>query len=137
MSYSLTFSTEHDYSAEHAVSIPVKLLFGSNAVSLDAYVDTGSTFCIFKRGHAEMLGIDVESGSLLRVATVTGMFEAFGHELTLETFGTYFDVMVYFARPESFSRNVLGRRGWLDHVRLGLVEHSCKIYFSRYDDESS
>ena len=29
---------------------------------------------------------------------------------------------VYFAAHEAFTRNVLGRRGWLDQVRLGLVE---------------
>lgn len=35
--------------------------------------------------------------------------------LMLETLGYSFDVTVYFAAHESFTRKVLGRRGWLDH----------------------
>ena len=45
-----------------------------------------------------------------------------------------FDVTVYFAAHESFTRNVLDRRGWLDQVRLGLVEYQSKLYLSRYDE---
>jgi hypothetical protein len=100
-------------------------------VSFDADVDTGSTCCIFNRGHAETLGLDVESGELTRFKTVTGSFDAYGHTVTL---GYSFDVTVYFAAEESFTRNVLGRRGWLDQVRLGLVEYESKLYLSRYNE---
>ncbi len=30
-------------------------------------------------------------------------------------------------------QNVLGRIGWLDRVRLGLVQHDHKIYLAPYD----
>jgi hypothetical protein len=43
--------------------------------------------------------------------------------------------MVYFAAHEGLPRNVLGRRGWLDHVRLGLVDHDAKLYMSGYEEE--
>jgi len=76
----------------------------------------------------------VESGSLLRIDTVTGGFDAYGHMLMLETLGYSFDVTVYFAAHESFTRNVLGRRGWLDQLRLGLVEYESKLYLSRYNE---
>lgn len=65
--------------------------------------------------------------------TAVGSFDAYGHTLTLETLGYSFDVMVYFASDESFTRNVLGRRGWLDQVRLGVVEYEGQLYPSRYD----
>jgi len=81
-----------------------------------------------------MLGLDVESGSLLRIGTVTGAFDAYGHTVTLETLGYAFDVTVYFAADESFSRNVLGRRGWIDRLRLGLIEYQSKLYLSRYHE---
>ena len=58
----------------------------------------------------------------------------YGHELTLETLGYSCDVTVYFAAHESFTRNVLGRRGWLDQVRLGIVEYESKLYLSRYGE---
>ena len=79
-----------------------------------------------------MLGLKVESGNLVHISTVTGSFDAYGHMLNLETLGYSFDVTVYFAANENFKRNVLGRRGWLDQVRLGLIEYESKLYLSRY-----
>jgi hypothetical protein len=52
---------------------------------------------------------------------------------TLETLGYSFDVTVYFAADESFTRNVLGRHGWLDQVRIGIVDYESKLSLSRYD----
>lgn len=77
--------------------------------------------------------LEVETGEPLRLSTVTGSFDAYGHALTLETLGYSFDVTVYFAAHEAFTRNVLGRRGWLDQVRLGLVEYEGKLFLSRYE----
>jgi hypothetical protein len=130
---SLNFDVEHDYSGTEAITVLVTLRYGQDKVSFDANVDTGSTFCIFNRGHAETLGLNVESGEPTRFKTVTGSFDAYGHALTLETLGYSFDVTVYFAAHEGFIRNVLGRRGWLDQVRLGLVEYESKLYLSRYE----
>jgi len=78
------------------------------------------------------LRIEVENGQHVRLGTVTGTFDAYGHALILEALGYSFDVTVYFAAHAGFTRNVLGRRGWLDQVRLGLIEYESKLYLSRY-----
>jgi hypothetical protein len=134
VTHSLNFDVEHDYSGADGISVLVTLGHGQDKVSFDADVDTGSTFCIFNRGHAETLGRNVESENPTRFKTVTGSFDAYGHTVTLETLGYSFDVTVYFAAHESFKRNVLGRRGWLDQVRLGLVKYESKLYLSRYGE---
>ena len=131
MSHQLTFTSVHNYGTE-AVIVPVELEFADKLVRTDAFVDTGATFCVFKRELAMALDIDVESGTTLRFSTVTGAFEAYGHIVTVKTFGYSFDVMVYFAAFEAFTRNVLGRRGWLDQVQLGLVEYESTLYLNRY-----
>ena len=77
------------------------------------------------------MDVDVETGTPLRLSTLTGTFDAYGHMLTVETLGYSFNVTVYFAAHESFTRNVLGRRGWLDQVRLGIVEYESKLYLRR------
>ena len=41
------------------------------------------------------------------------------------------------AAPSSipaFGRNILGRRGWIDVLRLGIVDYEGALYVSRYDD---
>ena len=132
MKRSLNFDIVHDYSAADGINVSVTLRHGQDRVSFDADIDAGSTFCIFNRGHAEGLGLDVESGDPTRFRTVTGSFDAYGHMLTLETLGYSFDVTVYFAAHESYKRNVLGRRGWLDQVQFGLIAYESKLYLSRY-----
>ncbi len=52
----------------------------------------------------------------------------------LSVLGTDLEVMVYFAEEYGFQRNVLGRKGWIEHLRLGLIDHDCELYLSRYDE---
>ncbi len=135
VAHELTFDAEYTYpTGDIGILMPVRLSLGEDYIDFDARVDTGASFCIFNRGYGEALGIDVESGTLAQIGTATGSFDAFGHALTLTTLGHSFDVMVYFAREASFRRNVLGRRGWLDQVRLGLVDYDGKLYLSKYNE---
>lgn len=135
MTHQLTFETLHDYSSSDAILLQVTLSYGGSSVEASAFLDTGSTYCVFKRQVAMVLGLDVESGAGVSFSTATGTFTAYGHTLTLETFGKVFETTIYFAATEGLPRNVLGRRGWLDQVRIGIVEHDSKLYVSRYDDE--
>jgi voltage-gated potassium channel Kch len=135
--YELTFDEAHDYGhsdPREGIAVPVTLSAGDTAAHLTASVDTGASFCIFERGYGELLGLDVEAGELVVLGTATGTFKAYGHAVMLTTLGYSFDVVVYFAAHEGFGRNVLGRRGWLDRVRLGLVDYEGKLYLSRYEE---
>ena len=31
-------------------------------------------------------------------------------------------------------KSILGRRGWIDHFRLGLIEYESKLYLNRSDE---
>ena len=76
----------------------------------------------------------MESGTLEHLSTVTGTFVAYGHEITLDVLGLATTTTVYFAADENFRRNVLGRQGWLDRVRLGLIDYEGKLLLSDYND---
>ncbi len=134
MTYRLSFAGAHDYSSAEAILLPVTLRLADAVVRADAFLDTGSTFCVFKRELAVSLAIDVEAGIPLRVGTMIGGFDAYGHVITLETLGYSFELTIYFAAHEGLPRNVLGRRGWLDQVRLGIVEYDGKLFVSKYDE---
>jgi len=41
--------------------------------------------------------------------------------------------LVYFFAEPSIRKNVLGRGGWLDRVRVGLVDHDRELYLAAYD----
>lgn len=50
------------------------------------------------------------------IATPTGSFLTYGHEVTLSALGFQFAVIVFFAADEWFNRDVLGRHG---HICTG------------------
>lgn len=95
-------------------------------------MDTGAAHCIFERKYAEILGLDVESGLIQRFRTVTGSFGAYRHEVTIQTFGIEFSSVVFFAQNVAFSRNFLGRSGWLDRLRIAIIDYDRTLFLSAY-----
>jgi hypothetical protein len=131
----LTFREKCSYVASQSgITLLISLSLNARSVRLPAKVDTGAAFCIFQREYAEHLGIDVEGGQYQKVSTAAGHFDAYGHTVTLSCFEWEFQSVVYFAAPTDFSRNVVGRVGWLDHFRLGLIDHDSMLFLSLYDD---
>ncbi len=114
------------------ITVSTKLFYSGKDVEFDAKIDTGSTYCIFQRLHGELLGLEIENGTPVDINTATGNFRAYGHELTLSVLDIETVTTVYFAESEYFDRNVLGRIGWLDRVKLGLIEQEGKLFLNRY-----
>ena len=133
MSHLLNFEHVYRYDMDRVgITVNVELRLLDLAVTFDAQVDTGASFCIFQRQYGEALGIDIERGDRVVVGTATGTFIVYGHMVTLSTVGLEFDSMVFFASHEGFRRNVLGRNGWLNKVRFGLIEYEGKLFLSQY-----
>jgi hypothetical protein len=112
----------------------VALRYAGRETDFFARVDTGAAFCIFQRLHAETVGIAVESGTPMRISTVTGGFRAYAHRVALGVLGIEVEATVYFAEDPAMPRDVLGQTGWLDRMRFGLVDHDRQLYLSHYDD---
>jgi len=133
MPVSLDFDKTHKYTeATDGIDVPITLATGSQSVDLLAKLDTGAAHCIFERKYAEMLGVDVESGRLQRFRTVAGSFAAFQHEITIQTLGIEFSAAVFFAQDSTFNRNFLGRSGWLDRLRIAIVDYDRLLFVSPY-----
>lgn len=112
----------------------MSLSAGPETVKLFANVDTGADYCLFERGFAEALLIEVERRTPSEFSTAAGEFRAYGHELTLVALGVEVHTLVYFFENPNIRRNVLGRNGWLNRVRLGLVDYDSVVYLSAYDE---
>lgn len=129
----LEFDIVHRYSLyQEGITAETVLRNGEKSVIFEAKVDTGSTYCVFERGRGEALEIVIEDGTPIQLGTATGSFRAYGHELTLTVLGIETVSTVYFAESDYFDRNVLGRIGWLDRVKLGLIEQESKLFLSEY-----
>ena len=136
MPYQLSFTHLIDYDAyEPGINLDTVLQLNGTAVSLTAKLDSGAAHSIFARHYGEQLGLDIEAGYLQRFSTATGSFTAWGHEVTVMIEDIAFDAMVFFAADDSFNRNVIGRFGGLDHLKVGLVDYEGKLYLGRYEDD--
>lgn len=136
MEHTLIFHTLHEYdSGQFGITVPVFLRRGDLKVSLDASLDTGSTFCIFQRIYGEGLDLDIEGGWKEQVGTAMGSFTVYGHEVTIDVLDYEFTAFVYFAAEEAFTRNVLGRRGWIEQFSIGLIDYEGKLFLRRYGSE--
>jgi len=132
--YTRTFEALHEYDAgDPGITVPVELSAGEESVKVTAKLDSGSTFCVFRRARGEALSFDIESGTPQWISTATGSFLAYGHEATLSGLGFQLDVTVFFAPDESFNRDVLGRHGWIQQLKLGIVDYDGKLYAGKYD----
>lgn len=134
MPEALTFQHVYRYSLETpGIVVPIRLDFAGKFVTFKAKIDTGASYSIFWRGHGEEMGLNIEDGIPDEVSTAMGNFHVYGHQLRLTTVGISLDTTVYFAAHPQFNRNVLGRQGWLDRLKIGLVDYEGKLLVSHYD----
>lgn len=134
-SFRLGFTDRHLYEEEEAIAVPIRLISShSLSAGILANIDTGSTFCIFDRIYADILGLDLTAGIEQRISTATGSFYCFGHELTVSVFDLEWQAVVYFAEPEAFNINVIERVGFLDRLKVGILDYEQLLYVGLYDE---
>lgn len=135
MSYSLQFPYRRSYESGSGLAVPIILLSNSaHWIEVVAAIDTGSTFNIFERKYGDALGLDVASGTREAVLTATGYFYCYGHEVRLSIFDFEWEAVVYFAESDAFMKNVVGRVGFLDRLKIGIVDYEQLLYLGLYDE---
>ncbi|SRR5579871_2275683 len=135
MPYDLRFENRHVYKddPQQAIFVPIGLSANGSYVEVAAKLDTGADFCVFDRRWAEWLNIELESGPRRTFRGLAGRFDAFEHEVTITCFGVDFTSLVYFTGELSMPRDLLGRNGWLDRLRIAIVHYDREIFLTPYD----
>ncbi len=129
--HNLTFT--HDYKYEES-SLGIDLgitihVDSNNRLDLNAKLDTGCHFCLFQKTYADLLGIDVESGLYREMFTLNGGFDTYGHEVCITFQDIEWQSTVYFPKYE-IPRSLLGRIGFLDQLKIALVDYERLLYLS-------
>ena len=133
MNYQLTFTDAITYEDDPAgIKILVTLESGNAVEKVTAKVDTGAAVCLFSREIGERLGLPIESGIPIRLSTLMGSIDAFGHEVTLQTGSLIFYSTVYFAKHPGLPRNLLSREGWLRKSKVAVVDYDNLLFLSAY-----
>lgn len=122
MATQLIFPVSHRFETTDAgLVIPCMLERNAVQAKLYAKVDPGSEYCVFTRELADELGIEVLDGLPVRLSTLTGVFTANAHWVTLHTLGIRVESFVLFHPAYGADRNILGRRGWLNNLHMALT----------------
>lgn len=133
MNTQLTFTETIPYPDNpEGIVISATLTYGGVSFTADAKVDTGAAVCLFSREIGEIIGLPIESGIPIRLSTLTGSLDAFGHEITLRTGSLTFYSTIYFAKNYGLPRNLLGRIGWLRNIKLAVIDYDNRLYLSLY-----
>ena len=133
--FQLSFTRRAAYSSiAPGINLETTLRFGESYINCDAKVDTGAEVCLFQRAIGEALGIPIEDGSKKSSETLTGVLSSYGHEVILEVLGLQIQTVVYFAESGEVRRNLLGRQGWLQIIKLGIVDYDSELYLGLYDE---
>ncbi len=131
MPFILEFQEKRTYdSLKTGITIDVILRYGNLEQICPAKIDTGAEVCIFSRTLADFLEIELESGYREVFSTLAGELIAFQHEIEFETLGLQFQTKVYFAEDYAVHRNLLGRHGFLQFVKIGLDDYASELYLS-------
>lgn len=64
---------------------------------------------------------------------MAGSFVAYEHEVTIHTLGIEFSSVAFFAQDPAFNRNFVVRSGWLERVRLAIIDYDRMVFLSAYD----
>jgi hypothetical protein len=135
MAFQLYFTHQEKYDSRNlGINLKTTLHYGEHFLVCDAKIDTGAEVCLFERVIGETLEISIENGIPKKMSTLAGTLMAYGHEVILETLGLRFHTIVYFAESYEVKRNLLGRQGWLQLIKLGLVDYDNELYLSPYDE---
>jgi hypothetical protein len=133
LSLSSALSYGHLTRSSRAVVVQVTLEANDiETISIQTRVDSGSSFCVFGRQWADLLGLDWEAGDPLKISTAAGNFYAHLHEVTIQLLDFKWTAWVAFAEwdtmPPSPARDVLGLNGFFDRFLVAIDDRAEMIY---------
>ena len=134
---SLEFDAELHYEESSAgILVRIRLSHGNRSVELRARLDTGAADCIFDESYAELLGLTdsgvPEARSPEAISDRGWFVQGSRHEVTVQTLGLEWTAMVFLQARGNPGHAFVGRRGWLDRIRLGIVHYEQRLLLGHY-----
>jgi len=111
--------------------IPVEITHKNRSIPYEVLVDSGADFCILDAQIGELLGIDIESGTAMKVAGITGVAKAYYiHAVKMSVGGWVYSVKVGFLSDiAELGYGVVGQKGFFDIfiVKFDLLKEEVEL----------
>lgn len=115
--------------------IPLGMGFRGTWQRVEAYVDSGAFYSVFKAGFAAALGIDWQKGERIYVQVGDGGFiPIYLHTVDLQLRQYRFSGQIGFSDRLGVSFNLIGRIPLFEHFIVCFDDRQGTIRFNPYDD---
>lgn len=104
---------------DFAPIVPLKLLGREGWLEMEAYIDSGASFSIFRADRAEILGVDYKKGERIYLTVGDGgLLEIYLCKIQVEFGNSRFLASIGFSDKLGVGFNLLGRRSFFDRFRI-------------------
>lgn len=111
--------------------IQVTLRGKSKEITVNALIDSGASFSVFRPEIAEYLGIKIEAGKQVHLTGIGGRILGYLHRVSLSVGSTSFRCKIIFSREFTVSFNLLGRDNFFSPFLVSFSEKQKKVVLSR------
>lgn len=112
--------------------IEVKLKTSHREINVNALVDSGASFSVFRPEIAQELGIVLEKGKKIYLTGIGGRILGYLHELSLTLGKKTFHCKIVFSPEFNVSFNLLGRDNFFMPFIISFFEKNKKIIVESY-----
>ncbi|MBI2050768.1 MAG: retropepsin-like domain-containing protein [Parcubacteria group bacterium] len=113
--------------SQHFPIVPVTLTRGNNRITIEALIDSGASFSVFRPEVAEYLGIPITNGARIQLSGIGGKITGYLHTLTVQFGSKKFPCKIIFSPEFNVSFNLLGRDNFFVPFIISFKEKTRQI----------
>lgn len=107
--------------------IKTKLKGPKEKILIEALLDSGASFSVFKTEVADYLGIPIEKGKPLYLTGIGGRILGYLHKIPIEVWNKKFICKIVFSKEFTVSFNILGRDNFFLPFLITFDEKAKKV----------
>lgn len=108
-------------------TVPVTISRLGRRLTVDALLDSGANYSLFRPEVADALGLPIDRGERVNFSGISSEIYAFLHRVDLKLFEKAFQCEVGFSRKMQTSFNILGRKDFFELHELLFREKEKKV----------
>lgn len=112
---------------QHFPIVEVELQHKSKKLRVNALVDSGASFSVFRSEIAEYLGVKVERGKKIYLTGIGGRILGYLHNLNVAVESKKFRVKIIFSPEFNVSFNLVGRDNFFTPFFITFIEKAKQL----------
>lgn len=107
--------------------VKVQIKTPKRKLSVEALIDSGASFSVFRSEVADYLGIPLEKGKPVYLTGIGGRILGYLHRVSIEVGNKTFICKIIFSKEFMVSFNILGRDNFFEYFLITFNEKNKKL----------